>query len=181
MLLGIGALPNPGGDGMEAPPMPPAEDIKESELQDATPVGEEVAKPEEEAPLEADVAEAVESERQEDGMEAPPMPPGAKDLAEDEERMAAEEDEEENEDEEEDPDMTDEELDERDRDEDDEDEELDEDVPEWVETEDEDQPEEEDAPEDKEEEIIPADEDTKEASDKLEEPVAPVSEIKAEV
>ena len=137
MLLGIGALPNPGGDGMEAPPMPPAEDIKESERQDATPVGEEVAKPEEDAPLEADVAEAVESERQDDGMEAPPMPPGAKDLAEDEEeeRMAAEEDEEENEDEEEDPDMTDEELDERDRDEDDEDEELDEDVPEWVETE----------------------------------------------
>merc|ERR1711918_63602 len=72
MLLSIGAMP-----------------------QEAPPGAEEVAKAEEEAPLEADVAgEAVETERQGDIGEAPP---GAEDLAD-----QAEVDE----DEEEDPDMT---------------------------------------------------------------------------
>merc|ERR1711936_1178569 len=148
MLLSIGAMP-----------------------QEAPPGAEEVAKAEEEAPLEADVAgEAVETERQGDIGEAPP---GAEDLADEAEL---------DEDEEEDPDMTDEEIAERDGDE--EDEELDEDEPE------EDEAEEEDATEDKEEEDIPeelaaaikAEEDKmKEASDKSEEPIAPVSEVKAEV
>merc|ERR1712020_798988 len=142
MLLSIGAMP-----------------------QEAPPGAEEVAKAEEEAPLEADVAgEAVETERQGDIGEAPP---GAEDLADEAEL---------DEDEEEDPDMTDEEIAERDGDE--EDEELDEDEPE------------EDATEDKEEEDIPeelaaaikAEEDKmKEASDKSEEPIALVSEVKAEV
>merc|ERR1711988_870105 len=144
MLLSIGAMP-----------------------QEAPPGAEEVAKAEEEAPLEADVAgEAVETERQGDIGEAPP---GAEDLADEAEL---------DEDEEEDPDMTDEE-----------DEELDEDEPEEDEAE-EDEPKEEDATEDKEEEDIPeelaaaikAEEDKmKEASDKSEEPIAPVSEVKAEV
>merc|ERR1711953_708377 len=143
MLLSIGAMP-----------------------QEAPPGAEEVAKAEEEAPLEADVAgEAVETERQGDIGEAPP---GAEDLADEAEL---------DEDEEEDPDMTDEEIAERDGDE--EDEELEED-----------EPKEEDATEDKEEEDIPeelaaaikAEEDKmKEASDKSEEPIAPVSEVKAEV
>ena len=157
MLLSIGALPQNG----EAPPAPHG--------------AEDVAKPQEEAPLGADVAvEAVESERQEDTGEAPP---GAEDDMTEDERMA--EEDKENEDEEEDPDMTDEELDEQDRLED-EDEELDEDEPE------EDEPE-EDEPEDKEEDVpeelaaLLKDEEKTEASDKLEEPVAPVSEIKAEV
>merc|ERR1739848_747815 len=144
MLLSIGAMP-----------------------QEAPPGAEEVAKAEEEAPLEADVAgEAVETERQGDIGEAPP---GAEDLADE-----AESDE----DEEEDPDMTDEEIAERDEDE-----------PEEDEAE-EDEPKEEDATEDKEEEDIPeelaaaikAEEDKmKEASDKSEEPIAPVSEVTAEV
>merc|ERR1711936_829248 len=118
MLLSIGAMP-----------------------QEAPPEAEEVAKAEEEAPLEADVAgKAVETERQGDIGEAPP---GAEDLADEAE--------------------------------------LDED---------EDEPKEEDATEDKEEEDIPeelaaaikAEEDKmKEASDKSEEPIAPVSEVKAEV
>merc|ERR1711863_44796 len=134
MLLSIGAMP-----------------------QEAPPGAEEVAKAEEEAPLEADVAgEAVETERQGDIGEAPP---GAEDLADEAEL---------DEDEEEDPDMTDEEIAEREGDE----------------------PKEEDATEDKEEEDIPeelaaaikAEEDKmKEASDKSEEPIAPVSEVKAEV
>merc|ERR1711899_556971 len=138
--------------------------------QEAPPGAEQVSKAEDEAPLEADVAgEAVETERQGDIGEAPP---GAEDLADEAEL---------DEDEEEDPDMTDEEIAERDGDE--EDEELDEDEPE------EDEPEEEDATEDKEEEDIPeelaaaikAEEDKmKEASDKSEEPIAPVSEVKAE-
>merc|ERR1712088_585975 len=112
--------------------------------QEAPPGAEEVAKAEEEAPLEADVAgEAVETERQGDIGEAPP---GAEDLAD-----QAEVDEDEAE---------------------------------------EDEPKEEDATEDKEEEDIPeelaaaikAEEDKmKEASDKSEEPIAPVSEVKAEV
>merc|ERR1712020_785464 len=107
MLLSIGAMP-----------------------QEAPPGAEEVAKAEEEAPLEADVAgEAVETERQGDIGEAPP---GAEDLADEAEL---------DEDEEEDPDMTDEEIAERDGDE--EDEAL------------EDEPKEEDATEDKEEEDIP--------------------------
>merc|ERR1711988_330274 len=137
MLLSIGAMP-----------------------QEALPGAEEVAKAEEEAPLEADVAgEAVETERQGDIGEAPP---GAEDLADEAEL---------DEDEEEDPDMTDEEIAERDGEE-------------------EDEPKEEDATEDKEEEDIPeelaaaikAEEDKmKEASDKSEEPIAPVSEVKAEV
>merc|ERR1712001_482530 len=120
--------------------------------QEAPPGAEEVA------PLEADVAgEAVETERQGDIGEAPP---GAEDLA-----------------------------DEAERDGDEEDEELDEDEPEEDEAE-EDEPKEEDATEDKEEEDIPeelaaaikAEEDKmKEASDKSEEPIAPVSEVKAEV
>merc|ERR1712223_1883614 len=124
--------------------------------QEAPPGAEEVSKAEEEAPLEADVAgEAVETERQGDIGEAPP---GAEDLADEAE------------------------LDE-------EDEELDEDEPEEDEAE-EDEPKEEDATEDKEEEDIPeelaaaikAEEDKmKEASDKSEEPIAPVSEVKAEV
>ena len=148
MLLSIGALHQNG----EAPPAPSG--------------AEDLAKPQEEAPLGADVAvKAVESERQEDTGEAPP---GAEDDMTEDERMA-----EEDEDKEEDRDMTDEELDEiaRNRHEvEDEDEELD-----------------EDEPEDKEEDISPEElaaieeEDKKEASDKLEEPVAPVSEIKAEV
>merc|ERR1711953_1049002 len=147
MLLSIGAMP-----------------------QEAPPGAEEVAKAEEEAPLEADVAgEAVETERQGDIGEAPP---GAEDLADEAEL---------DEDEEEDPDMTDEEIAERDGDEEDE--------PEEDEAE-EDEPKEEDATEDKEEEDIPeelaaaikAEEDKmKEASDKAEEPIAPVSEVKAEV
>merc|ERR1712088_567225 len=126
--------------------------------QEAPPGAEEVAKAEEEAPLEADVAgEAVETERQGDIGEAPP---GAEDLADEAEL---------DEDEEEDPDMTDEEIAERDGDE--EDEELDEDEPE----EDEDIPEELAA-------AIKAEEDKmKEASDKSEEPIATVSEVKAEV
>merc|ERR1712110_1379155 len=128
MLLSIGAMP-----------------------QEAPPGAEEVAKAEEEAPLEADVAgEAVETERQGDIGEAPP---GAEDLADEAEL---------DEDEEEDPDMKDEELDE--------------DEPEEDEAE-EDEPKEEDATEDKEEEDIPeelaaaikAEEDKmKEASDKSE-------------
>merc|ERR1711997_1170478 len=135
MLLSIGAMP-----------------------QEAPPGAKEVAKAEEEAPLEADVAgEAVETERQGDIGEAPP---GAEDLA-----------------------------DEAELDEDEEDEELDEYEPEEDEAE-EDEPKEEDATEDKEEEDIPeelaaaikAEEDKmKEASDKSEEPIAPVSEVKAEV
>ena len=147
MLLSIGAMP-----------------------QEAPPGAEEVAKAEEEAPLEADVAgEAVETERQGDIGEAPP---GAEDLADEAEL---------DEDEEEDPDMTDEEIAEQDWDEEEE--------PEEDEAE-EDEPKEEDATEDKEEEDIPeelaaaikAEEDKmKEASDKSEEPIAPVSEVKAEV
>merc|ERR1739848_467905 len=87
MLLSIGAMP-----------------------QEAPPGAEEVAKAEEEAPLEADVAgEAVETERQGDIGEAPP---GAEDLADEAEL---------DEDEEEDPDMTDEEIAERDGDEEEED------------------------------------------------------------
>merc|ERR1711899_698072 len=134
--------------------------------QEAPPGAEQVSKAEDEAPLEADVAgEAVETERQGDIGEAPP---GAEDLADEAEL---------NEDEEEDPDMTDEEIAERDEDE-----------PEEDEAE-EDEPKEEDATEDKEEEDIPeelaaaikAEEDKmKEASDKSEEPIAPVSEVKAE-
>merc|ERR1712241_1670957 len=136
MLLSIGAMP-----------------------QEAPPGAEEVAKAEEEAPLEADVAgEAVETERQGDIGEAPP---GAEDLADEAEL---------DEDEEEGPDMTDEEIAERDGEE-------------------EDEPKEEDATEDKEEEDIPEelaaaiqaeDDKMKEASDKSEEPIAPVSEVKAE-
>ena len=137
MLLSIGAMP-----------------------QEAPPGAEEVAKAEEEAPLEADVAgEAVETERQGDIGEAPP---GAEDLAD-----QAEVDE----DEEEDPDMTDEEIAERDGDE--EDEELDEDEPE--EFADEDVPPEELAAIKAEQEKM-----MKEASDKSEETVAPVSEVKTE-
>ena len=136
--------------------------------QEAPPGAEEVAKAEEEAPLENDVAgEAVETDRQGDIGEAPPG-----DLADEAEL---------DEDEEEDPDMTDEEIAEQDGDEEDE--------PEEDEAE-EDEPKEEDATEDKEEEDIPeelaaaikAEEDKmKEASDKSEEPIAPVSEVKAEV
>ena len=137
MLLSIGAMP-----------------------QEAPPGAEEVAKAEEEAPLEADVAgEAVETERQGDIGEAPP---GAEDLADEAEL---------DEDEEEDPDMTDEEIAERDGDE--EDEELDEDEPE--EFADEDIPPEELAAIKAEQEKM-----MKEASDKSEETVAPVSEVKTE-
>ena len=137
MLLSIGAMP-----------------------QEALPGAEEVAKAEEEAPLEADVAgEAVETERQGDIGEAPP---GAEDLADEAEL---------DEDEEEDPDMTDEEIAERDGDE--EDEELDEDEPE--EFADEDIPPEELAAIKAEQEKM-----MKEASDKSEETVAPVSEVKTE-
>ena len=128
--------------------------------QEAPPGAEEVAKAEEEAPLEADVAgEAVETERQGDIGEAPP---GAEDLADEAEL---------DEDEEEDPDMTDEEIAERDGDE--EDEELDEDEPE--EFADEDVPPEELAAIKAEQEKM-----MKEASDKSEETVAPVSEVKTE-
>ena len=128
--------------------------------QEAPPGAEEVAKTEEEAPLEADVAgEAVETERQGDIGEAPP---GAEDLADEAEL---------DEDEEEDPDMTDEEIAERDGDE--EDEELDEDEPE--EFADEDVPPEELAAIKAEQEKM-----MKEASDKSEETVAPVSEVKTE-
>merc|ERR1711936_1040314 len=137
MLLSIGAMP-----------------------QEAPPGAEEVAKAEEEAPLEADVAgEAVETERQGDIGEAPP---GAEDLADEAEL---------DEDEEEDPDMTDEEIAERYGDE--EDEELDEDEPE--------DKEEEDIPEELAAAIKAEEDKMKEASDKAEEPIAPVSEVKAEV
>merc|ERR1712158_47335 len=132
MLLGIGALPQNVAE-------------PSAERQDEAPPGaEDVAKPE--------VADAVDAERQDDIGEAPPMPPGAKDIVE------AEHDEEmpEEDEEIEDPDPTDEELDERDRMDDDEELEEDEDA----------------AP--------AAEEGAKEASDKLEEPVAPVAEVKAE-
>merc|ERR1739848_770292 len=140
MLLGIGALPQNVAE-------------PSAERQDEAPPGaEDLAKPE--------VADAVDAERQDDIGEAPPMPPGAKDIVE------AEDDEEMPEDDEEieDPDPTDEELDERDRMDDDE------------ESKDE-------SSEDKEEEVAPpaAEEDAREASDKLEEPVAPVAEVKSEV
>merc|ERR1739848_810330 len=140
MLLGIGALPQNVAE-------------PSAERQDEAPPGaEDLAKPE--------VADAVDAERQDDIGEAPPMPPGAKDIveAEDDEEMPEEDEEIE------DPDPTDEELDERDR-MDDEDESKDE------------------SSEDKEEEVAApaAEEDAKEASDKLEEPVAPVAEVKSEV
>merc|ERR1739848_908851 len=119
MLLGIGALPQNVAE-------------PSAERQDEAPPGaEDLAKPE--------VADAVDAERQDDIGEAPPMPPGAKDIveAEDDEEMP-EEDEDESKDE---------------------------------------------SSEDKEEEVAApaAEEDTKEASDKLEEPVAPVAEVKSEV
>merc|ERR1712156_1227057 len=131
MLLGIGALPQNVAE-------------PSAERQDEAPPGaEDLAKPE--------VADAVDAERQDDIGEAPPMPPGAKDIveAEDDEEMPEEDEEIE------DPDPTDEELDERDRIDDDE--ELDED-----ESKDE-------SSEDKEEEVAApaAEQDAKEASDKL--------------
>merc|ERR1712158_257617 len=126
MLLGIGALPQNVAE-------------PSAERQDEAPPGaEDLAKPE--------VADAVDAERQDDIGEAPPMPPGAKDIveAEDDEEMPEEDEEIE------DPDPTDEELDERDRMDDDEDESKDE------------------SSEDKEEEVAApaAEEDAKEASDK---------------
>merc|ERR1712156_1391702 len=144
MLLGISALPQNVAE-------------PSAERQDEAPPGaEDVAKPE--------VADAVDAERQDDIGEAPPMPPGAKDIveAEDDEEMPEEDEEIE------DPDPTDEELEE------------DED-PEWDETEDDEDESKDESSEDKEEEVAaPAAEDAKEASDKLEEPVAPVAEVKAE-
>merc|ERR1712109_173623 len=131
MLLGIGALPQNVAE-------------PSAERQDEAPPGaEDLAK--------AEVADAVDAERQDDIGEAPPMPPGAKDIveAEDDEEMPEEDEEIE------DPDPTDEELDERDRMDDDE--ELEED-----ESKDE-------SSEDKEEEVAApaAEQDAKEASDKL--------------
>merc|ERR1711936_1233657 len=145
MLLGIGALPQNVAE-------------PSAERQDEAPPGaEDVAK--------AEVADAVDAERQDDIGEAPPMPPGAKDIveAEDDEEMPEEDEEIE------DPDPTDEELEE------------DED-PEWDETEDDEDESKDESSEDKEEEVAApaAEEDAKEASDKLEEPVAPVAEVKAE-
>ena len=62
MLLGIGALPQNVAE-------------PSAERQDEAPPGaEDVAKPE--------VADAVDAERQDDIGEAPPMPPGAKDIVE---------------------------------------------------------------------------------------------------
>merc|ERR1712156_894838 len=143
MLLGIGALPQNVAE-------------PSAERQDEAPPGaEDVAKPE--------VADAVDAERQDDIGEAPPMPPGAKDIveAEDDEEMPEEDEEIE------DPDPTDEELEE------------DED-PEWDETEDDEDESKDESSEDKEEEVAApaAEQDAKEASDKLEEPVAPVAEVK---
>merc|ERR1739848_54237 len=135
MLLGIGALPQNVAE-------------PSAERQDEAPPGaEDLAKPE--------VADAVDAERQDDIGEAPPMPPGAKDIveAEDDEEMPEE------------------------------DEELEEDEdPEWDETEDDEDESKDESSEDKEEEVAApaAEEDAKEASDKLEEPVAPVAEVKAE-
>merc|ERR1712076_82755 len=64
MLLGIGALPQNVAE-------------PSAERQDEAPPGaEDVAK--------AEVADAVDAERQDDIGEAPPMPPGAKDIVEDE-------------------------------------------------------------------------------------------------
>merc|ERR1712110_1173795 len=129
MLLGIGALPQNVAE-------------PSAERQDEAPPGaEDLAKPE--------VADAVDAERQDDIGEAPPMPPGAKDIVEAE----------------------------------DDDEELEEDEdPEWDETEDDEDESKDESSEDKEEEVAApaAEEDAKEASDKLEEPVAPVAEVKAE-
>merc|ERR1712088_1175869 len=135
MLLGIGALPQNVAE-------PSAERQEE-----APPGAEDLAKPE--------VADAVDAERQDDIGEAPPMPPGAKDIveAEDDEEMPEEDEEIE------DPDD-----------------------PEWDETEDDEDESKDESSEDKEEEVAApaAEEDAKEASDKLEEPVAPVAEVKAE-
>ena len=62
MLLGIGALPQNVAE-------------PSAERQDEAPPGaEDLAKPE--------VADAVDAERQDDIGEAPPMPPGAKDIVE---------------------------------------------------------------------------------------------------
>merc|ERR1712223_1704201 len=81
MLLGIGALPRNVAE-------------PSAERQDEAPPGaEDLAKPE--------VADAVDAERQDDIGEAPPMPPGAKDIveAEDAEWDETEDDEDESKDE----------------------------------------------------------------------------------
>ena len=134
MLLGIGA--------QDAPPAPA--------------VAEEVAKTQEEAPIAADITDAVDTDRQ-GGDDIGEAPPGA-DM---DENAEADEDEEFDEDEPEEDAPEDE------------DEELDEDEPE--EFADEDVPPEELAAIKAEQEKM-----MKEASDKSEETVAPVSEVKTE-
>merc|ERR1711953_387028 len=136
MLLGIGAQDAP-------PPPPPA-------------VADEVAKTQEEAPIAADITDAVDTDRQ-GGDDIGEAPPGA-DM---DENAEADEDEEFDEDEPEEDAPEDE------------DEELDEDEPE--EFADEDVPPEELAAIKAEQEKM-----MKEASDKSEETVAPVSEVKTE-